>query len=46
MTQFPQFMALDSRSDILRQVVELAHLETCEENRQPGSIDTFFFSVF
>jgi hypothetical protein len=41
MTQFPQFMGLDQRSDILRQAIEIAHLETCEETGQPGFIYTF-----
>lgn len=38
MTQFPQFMALDPRPELLRQIIEIAHLEICEENRQPGFI--------
>jgi hypothetical protein len=48
MTQFPQFMALDQRSEILRQAIEIAHLETCEENGQPGFIFTLslLFALF
>jgi hypothetical protein len=38
MTQFPQFMALDPKPDLLRQAIEAAHLEMCEDNRQPGLI--------
>ncbi len=36
MTKIPQFMALDHRSGVLRQAIEIIHLEICEENRQPG----------
>jgi len=43
MTQFPEFMALDQRPEILRQAIETAHLEICEENRQPGFIISFGF---
>jgi hypothetical protein len=45
MTQFPQFMAIDQRPNLLRQAIELAHLEICEENRQPGYIfsSRFFY---
>lgn len=45
--QFPQFMALDHRLDVLRQLVEVAHLELCEEVKQPGFFDhqlSYFFS--
>jgi hypothetical protein len=46
MTQFPQFMALDPRPDLLRQAIETAHLEICEENRQPGFISNYFLLIF
>ena len=36
MTQFHQFMALDPRPGLLRQAIEVAHLEICEDIRQPG----------
>jgi hypothetical protein len=36
MTQFPDFMILDQRPAMLRKAIELAHLELCEENHQPG----------
>ncbi len=43
MTQFPEFMALDPKPDLLRQAIEVAHLEICEESRQPGLILQFVF---
>jgi len=46
MTQFPQFMAIDQRPDLLRQAIELAHLEICEESRQPGFILSYQFFTF
>ncbi len=38
MTQFSDFMILDQRPGMLRQAIQLAHLEICEENHQPGYI--------
>ncbi|CAF1496626.1 unnamed protein product [Adineta ricciae] len=35
MAQFPEFMALDPRAEILREAIELAHLEICHEDKQP-----------
>ncbi|UJR26950.1 hypothetical protein I4U23_008258 [Adineta vaga] len=35
MTQFAEFRALDQRAEILREAIELAHLEICEEDKQP-----------
>ncbi|CAF0735528.1 unnamed protein product [Adineta ricciae] len=35
MSQFPEFMALDPRAEILREAIELAHLEICYEANQP-----------
>lgn len=45
MTQFPQFMALDPRADLLRQAIEIAHLEICEENRQPVLPSNGYFFI-
>ena len=42
--QFPRFMSLDNRTDLLRQVVEVAHLEICDENKQPGEYSSILFS--
>lgn len=36
MSQFSQFMALDPRPGLLRQAIEIAHLEFCDDVRQPG----------
>ncbi|CAF3004353.1 unnamed protein product [Rotaria sp. Silwood2] len=45
MTQFPQFLALDQRSNLLRQTIEVAHLEICEDNRQPVLPSNGFFLI-
>ncbi|CAF0858697.1 unnamed protein product [Rotaria sordida] len=45
MTQFPQFLALDQRSNLLRQAIEIAHLEICEDKRQPVIPSNGFFLI-
>ncbi|CAF4857376.1 unnamed protein product [Rotaria sp. Silwood1] len=45
MTQFPQFLALDQRSNLLRQAIEIAHLELCEDHRQPVLPSNGFFLI-
>lgn len=54
MTQFPEFMALDQRPDLLKQAIETAYLEISDDIRQPGllkflirvSIQTIFDFLF
>ena len=36
LNRFPAFKKIDQRTDLLRQLVELAHLDQAEDNRQPG----------
>ena len=46
MAQFPEFMALDPRAEILREAIELAHLEICHEEKQPGcSVRNFIHNL-
>ena len=46
MSKFSDFMALDHRSDLLRRAIESAHLEMCEDNRQPSLSSQDFFLIF
>ena len=34
--KFPDFMSLDPRKELLRQIAEITHLEICDEIKQPG----------
>ncbi|CAF0954931.1 unnamed protein product [Adineta steineri] len=45
MSQFPEFMALDQRPEILREAIELAHLDLCEENQQPVLPSNGYFFI-
>ena len=46
LNRFPAFKEIDPRTDLLRQVVELAHLDQAEDNRQPGFFTLARASVF
>ncbi|CAF3321784.1 unnamed protein product [Rotaria socialis] len=45
MTQFPQFMAIDQRPKLLRQAIEIAHFEICDDIRQPVLPSNGFFLI-